>query len=210
MSEKPVGRLSNDERRESILEAATAVFGERGYHGATTDAIASTAGISQAYVVRMFGSKEELFIEAGGRAVARVLDAFHVAIAAFTPETTLEERKRALGAAYAGLVVDRGLLLTLMHFYELGHDPVLGPLAREYYLKVFRVVRDEARVPAADATAFFAHGMLMNVLVAIRMPDLVTSDDAARDLLACTFGGTEGQLLAFCSAQPPLVASRRA
>ncbi len=62
-TETPV-RLTSDQRRESILEAATVVFGERGYHGATTDAIASAAGISQAYVVRMFGSKEELFIAA--------------------------------------------------------------------------------------------------------------------------------------------------
>src|SRR5512143_1414508 len=138
MSDTTTVRLTGDERRASILEAATVVFGERGYHGATTDAIAAAAGISQAYVVRMFGSKEELFIAAGRRAADRVLDGFRAAIATFTPATTLEERKVALAAAYSGFVADRGLLLTLMHFYGLGHDPVLGPLGRESYLHVFR------------------------------------------------------------------------
>ena len=55
-------RLTPTDRREQILEAATVVFGERGYAGGTTDAIARAAGISQAYVVRMFGSKEDLFL----------------------------------------------------------------------------------------------------------------------------------------------------
>jgi TetR/AcrR family transcriptional regulator len=210
MNEKPAGRLTNDERRESILEAATVVFGERGYHGATTDAIASAAGISQAYVVRMFGSKEELFIAAGGRAVARVLDGFRAAIATFTPTTALEERKLALAAAYSDLVVDRGLLLTLMHFYGLGHDPVLGPLGRESYLRVFRVVRDEAGFPAEEATAFFAKGMLINVLVALRISDVAETDDAARDLLTCTMHGKEMELIALSALQPRLAPGRRA
>ena len=202
-------RLTADERRQSILDAATVVFGERGYYGATTDAIAAAAGISQAYVVRMFGSKEELFIAAGGRAAQRVVDSFRAAIDTFTPETTLEERKVALGAAYSNLVVDRGLLLTLMHFLALGHDPVLGPLARDYYLRVFRMVRDEARIPAAEATAFFARGMLINVLVALRLPDVAGADDAAQDLLACSFEGKEDMLIALCGAQPRLGPARR-
>ncbi len=209
MSQISAVRLTGDERRESILEAATVVFGERGYHGATTDAIASAAGISQAYVVRMFGSKEELFIAAGGRAVERLLDGFHAAIATFTPETTLEQRKIALAAVYSNLVADRGLLLTLMHFYGLGHDPVLGPLGRASYLRVFKVVRDEAGIPAKEATQFFAKGMLINVLVALRIPEFVEDDDAARDLLTCTFEGKEDQLIALCSTQPRLGSSRR-
>jgi AcrR family transcriptional regulator len=53
-------RMRSEDRRVLILEAATAVFGEQGYHGATTDAIARAAGVSQPYVVRMFGSKEAL------------------------------------------------------------------------------------------------------------------------------------------------------
>ncbi|MBN9195873.1 MAG: TetR/AcrR family transcriptional regulator, partial [Microbacterium sp.] len=57
-------RLSSDERREQIVRAAIAVFGARGYVGATTDEVAKAAGVSQPYVVRLFGSKESLFLAA--------------------------------------------------------------------------------------------------------------------------------------------------
>ncbi|MBN8883980.1 MAG: helix-turn-helix transcriptional regulator, partial [Salana multivorans] len=47
--------MRGSERRELVLSAAAEVFGERGYVGATTDAVARAAGVSQPYVVRMFG-----------------------------------------------------------------------------------------------------------------------------------------------------------
>ena len=51
MAEKkpaPGQRLPAAERREQMLNAASIVFGERGYTGATTDAVAKAAGVSQA------------------------------------------------------------------------------------------------------------------------------------------------------------------
>lgn len=209
MSDQVPVRLTTDQRRESILEAATVVFGERGYSGATTDAIANAAGISQAYVVRLFGSKEELFVAAGRRAVERIIQAFRQAIATFAPDEPLEEKRRAMGIVYSNLIADRGLLLTLMHFYSLGHDPVFGPLARENYLRAYRVVRDEAGIPAREATEFFARGMLINALMALRMPDIGLDNDDARELLCCTFEGKEDQVIALAHLQPKLGSGRR-
>ena len=54
----------------------------------------------QAYVVRMFGSKEDLFAEVCARAGQRVADAFRAAIAQFAPDATLEEKLRLLGETY--------------------------------------------------------------------------------------------------------------
>src|SRR3954452_23641811 len=59
----PEPRMRAVDRRERILAAAAEVFGRRGYVGATTDQIARAAGISQPYVVRMFGSRKALFRE---------------------------------------------------------------------------------------------------------------------------------------------------
>lgn len=64
-----------------MLEAASLVFGERGYEGTTTDAVARAAGVSQAYIVRMFGSKQALFTEVAQRALARIEEAFRAAAA---------------------------------------------------------------------------------------------------------------------------------
>ena len=55
-------RQTADERREAVLEAANVEFALRGLHGASTDAIARRAGISQPYLFRLFGSKKELFL----------------------------------------------------------------------------------------------------------------------------------------------------
>jgi len=46
------------ERKASILDAALVEFAERGLDGASTEAIAARAGISQPYVFRLFGTKK--------------------------------------------------------------------------------------------------------------------------------------------------------
>src|SRR6187399_1332625 len=101
-------RMSAQDRREQILLAAAAVFGERGYAGGTTDAIAKQAGISQAYVVRMFGSKEKLFSAVGEMASERIIEGFRAAIAEFPESATDQQKQQAMGEAYADLMEDRG------------------------------------------------------------------------------------------------------
>lgn len=53
--------MSEDETRQRILDAATQVFSEQGYRGATTRAIAIRAGINEVTLFRHFGNKESLF-----------------------------------------------------------------------------------------------------------------------------------------------------
>jgi AcrR family transcriptional regulator len=48
--------------REHLLEAAAQVFGERGYHGASLDDIAASAGFTKGAVYSNFKSKEDLFL----------------------------------------------------------------------------------------------------------------------------------------------------
>lgn len=48
------------ERRSAIVRAATQVFAERGYHGASLRTIAERVGVSSASLVQYFGTKEGL------------------------------------------------------------------------------------------------------------------------------------------------------
>ena len=64
-------RMSSEERREQIIDAAMAVFGAKGYVGTTTDDVARAASVTQPYVVRLFGTKENLFLAALRRALER-------------------------------------------------------------------------------------------------------------------------------------------
>ena len=55
-------RLTAEERREAILEAALEVFARRGYNGSSIDEIAQTAGISKALIYEHFPSKRDLHV----------------------------------------------------------------------------------------------------------------------------------------------------
>jgi AcrR family transcriptional regulator len=181
-------RIPAAERREQILAAASTVFGERGYAGTTTDQVAQAAGISQPYVVRMFGGKENLFIEVLGRALDKLTAAFQSAIdqSKATGEGT-EARSNRMGAAYADLIADRGILLSLMQGFIMGHDPVIGQRARSGFLSIYRLLREDAGMEADAVVTFLAHGMLFNTLVAMRMPDEYGQDLQATELIDCTF-----------------------
>jgi AcrR family transcriptional regulator len=171
--------MGSDERRELVLQAATEVFGQRGYAGTTTDAVAAAAGVSQPYVVRIFGTKEKLFLAVLKRALDLLLVSFRAALAADSPETV----GHRIGAAYVDLLSDRGLLLSLMHGFVLGAEPEIGRLARCGFLDVYRFLKVEAGFSPAEAADFLAHGMLMNTLVGMRMTDDYENDADARELL---------------------------
>jgi len=173
-------RMKSEDRRELIVDAALGVFGDFGYIGATTDQVARAAGVSQPYVVRMFGSKERLFLETLDRAVARLRTAFRVAIADTENPMGIQER---VGRAYVDLVSDRGLLLTMMHAFVMGSDPAIGRASRECFLGVYTLLRDEAGFTSAEVHGFLAQGMLINTLVGVRMSDDFETNPIAAELL---------------------------
>src|SRR5215471_11849385 len=80
MATAPSRRRTAAERREEILEAAMTEFATGGLHGASTDAIARAAGISQPYLFRLFGTKKELFLAVLDRGFARTLEAFQLGV----------------------------------------------------------------------------------------------------------------------------------
>ena len=71
---KPTRRtLAKQKTREKVLAAATALFNERGYDGATIRVIAKAAGMSTGAVFTSFADKDELFA-----AVLEAIDPHHV------------------------------------------------------------------------------------------------------------------------------------
>src|SRR6478752_7365676 len=103
-------RKSAEERRDEILEAAMVEFAVRGLHGASTEAIAKRAGISQPYVFRLFGSKKDLFKASAARCLRETLETFQRAAEGKRGKDALE----AMGHAYQELLVDRTRLRAQM------------------------------------------------------------------------------------------------
>lgn len=170
-------RMPAAERRELILAEATAVFAANGYGGTTTDLVAQASGVSQPYVVRMFGTKEKLFLEVLARAERILTEAFRGAIAearridagADGPAAGAHPLIERMGMAYVDLIAERGLHQVLAQAFLLGGDPVIGPAARGCFLRVWRLVRDEAGFDEHETHLFFAKGMLINTLVSLRL-----------------------------------------
>ena len=179
----PIPRMKAEDRRESVLAAATVVFGEYGYVGTTTDRVARAAGVSQPYVVRMFGTKEQLFVEVLERASGRLLATFRRVLAQHPGDSPSEELGRSFGRAYVELLSDRGLLLSLMHGFVSGGDPVIGPLVRRGFLDVYTFLRTEAGFDAERVREFLASGMLLNTIVGLRMGDEFETNETARELM---------------------------
>ena len=54
-------RLSGPERRQTILEAATRLFSDKGFHGVSIDVISREVNVSPAILYRHFDSKQEIY-----------------------------------------------------------------------------------------------------------------------------------------------------
>jgi TetR/AcrR family transcriptional regulator len=182
-------RKTAGERRESILRAAAQVFGRRGYAGATTDQVAKAAGISQPYVVRLFGSKEALFLAVLEDAKRALLTAFRDVVAAERAgDAEQEELVVALGDRYVDLARERGVHLSLLQGFVQGGEPVIGAAAREGYLDIWRFLREEAGLPVDRARDFLGRGMLLSVLLAVDLPVLDGVSAEAHELLEAACG----------------------
>ena len=158
-------RQTAGERREAVLEAARHEFAQHGLHGASTDAIARAAGISQPYLFRLFRTKKELFLATVESCFADTLDTFRQAAEGKQGEDAL----MAMGKAYRGLIEsDRSMLQGQLQSYAASVEDydIRESTARGYG----RLVDYAETVSGADRhtiSRFFATGMLVNVLSAM-------------------------------------------
>ena len=178
----PAPRMRAADRRELILEAATAVFGAKTYVGTTTDEVARAAGVSQPYVVRLFGTKEKLFIAVIERAYARLIEVFRAAMPGDP-----EGRSERMGTAYTGLLAERGMLPVIANSTALGGEPEIGRVARAGFSDIWRFLRDEAGMSAEETRQFMATGMLINAIVGLRLTGDYGNEVSATEVLDACF-----------------------
>jgi AcrR family transcriptional regulator len=171
-------RLTAEERHEQLVTAAVTAFSLGGYAGTTTDQVARLAGVSQPYVIRIFRTKQELFIAAVNRAGDRIEQRFRAAAA-------VDPSLASLGEAYEDLLAERELITLLLHGFTASADPAIGVPVRACFGRLYTVVRELTGVSAEQARDFFAVGMLLTCLGAMRVvgPDPVPPDPWMADLL---------------------------
>jgi AcrR family transcriptional regulator len=161
-------RSTAEERREAVIEAAIAEFGEHGYHAASTTAIARRAGISQPYIYALFPDKETLFLACYRRGCEHIRHAFAEAARGTEPG---DARIGAMGTAYFDLLQGRRELMLQLQAFAAAGDPTLRPTIRECFVDVLRDVRRLLGGDVDEAARFVARGMLLNILTALEVPN---------------------------------------
>jgi AcrR family transcriptional regulator len=159
-----------DERREDVLRAAMKVIGARGLYGTPTTDVAAAAGISQAYLFRLFPTKTELFVAVLERSFQRVHDT--MTDAAANARSTGRPVRDAMAEAYTNLLQDPGVLLIQLQGQAAASEPVIRNELRRGFQMLYEMVEREWDASPAEIQAFFAHGMLCNVIGAMQLGDL--------------------------------------
>lgn len=189
----PTGtRQTAEERREEVLAAAVEEFARAGYHGASTDAIARKAGISQPYLFRLFGSKKDLYVAAVRRCFRRTLETMQAAAEGLRGEEALE----ALGRAYGLLLgTDPTMLQAQLQTYAAAlDDPDVRQAVRDGYGDLYAYAERVSGASPARLARFFATGMLLNVIAAMGLHEEAEPEPWAQRLLTgCRQGDEAGE-----------------
>jgi AcrR family transcriptional regulator len=159
-----------EERREDVLRSAMKVVGERGLYGTPTTEIARAAGISQAYLFRLFPTKVDLFVAVLERSFERVHDT--LLEAARQARRDGADVKRAMGEAYTEMLRDPEVLLTQLQGQAAAGEPAVRDALRRGFARLFAMVEREWGGSPQEIQSFFAHGMLCNVIAAMQIDDL--------------------------------------
>jgi AcrR family transcriptional regulator len=163
----PTARQTAEERREAVLAAASREFARRGLHGASTDAIASDAGISQPYLFRLFGTKKELYLATSERKLEELYQVFERA----SRGKSGAEALHAMGEAYRELIEDRERLQLMLQCFAGADDPDVREGLRRVWRDLVDLVERASGAEPEAVSAFFARGMLLNSLNAMGLFD---------------------------------------
>jgi AcrR family transcriptional regulator len=94
-------RLTAEERRSGILDAALTAFSQKGYHATSLDDIAGEAGVSKALIYEHFASKQELHADLIARNARELTQRVAGALSAVEVESTVERLAAGLEAFFA-------------------------------------------------------------------------------------------------------------
>jgi AcrR family transcriptional regulator len=180
-------RLTAAERGEQLVAAAVTAFARSGYAGTTTDQVARLAGVTQPYVIRIFGTKQALFIATLEHACNRIEQSFRDASAGSGDFATL-------GHAYDRLLDEPDLLSVLLHGFSAAGDPEIGEVVRSRFGRIYDTVKEITGAEPEQLRDFLAHGMLLTVLGSIRVagPKAVPPAPWAAELLGALGMAAQG------------------
>lgn len=160
-------RVRTEAKRDAILEAASQVFLEQGFEGASMAEIAARVGGSKATLYGYFGSKEDLFVEVMHGAALRHFEPIFAALQNDSDDVALALQRfgeRAMAVlcqekaiqARRAIIAESGRSDIGLRFYEGG--PKKGTLELAGYLTL---QMDKGRLRKSDPTVAAHHLMAL-------------------------------------------------
>jgi AcrR family transcriptional regulator len=161
-------RLSAQERRADLLEAAVIEFAESGYHGTRTADIAARAGVSQPYVYALFPDKRALFLACHDWTTERIKEAVEKASADVSDDDEVEQ---ALDRAYQRLFDERPhqVLFQVQAHAAATADPAIREPVRRRFIELVELTERNG-APRELVLRHVARAMLGNVALALDLP----------------------------------------
>ncbi|PPH52548.1 TetR/AcrR family transcriptional regulator [Rathayibacter sp. AY1E2] len=160
----PSSRSTAEAQRERITAAALHVFARTGYAATPITEVAAEAGVSPAYVFRLFPGKLGVFVAAVDRCYEQVASTLAAAGKA-SPSSDPADRLEAMTVAYIDLIADRDLIMLQSQAQSACEVPEIREAVRR---GISAVVRTVTVVSGADGPAvqrFVAYGQLCHLIV---------------------------------------------
>ncbi|WP_280355132.1 TetR/AcrR family transcriptional regulator [Nocardia otitidiscaviarum] len=159
---------TSDIRREAVVDAAITEFARTGYHGTPINTVAANAGISPAYVFKLFPSKVELFVAALDRCyelVEKALADGAARAADADAETILYE----MGGAYAELITDKRLLMVQVHAQSAADIDAIADAVRRGLARVTAYAKRRSGGTDQQVQRFLAYGQLCHLITTLEL-----------------------------------------
>jgi AcrR family transcriptional regulator len=162
-------RLTAEERRGEVIDAAIGAFSEFGYHATGTSEIARRAGVSQPYLYALFPDKRALFLACHERTTDEIRATLQCARDAAPAGEDLEV---VIGRAYERMVATnpRNLLFQMHAYAAAASDDAIRAVVRERFLDL---VDESIRLHGSSletVLGYIAKALFFNVTLALDLP----------------------------------------
>ncbi|GGO00646.1 TetR/AcrR family transcriptional regulator [Nocardia rhizosphaerihabitans] len=167
--------MSAHKRREQALSVALPIFAEKGYVATGTYEIAEKVGISQPYVIRLFGRKRDLFLAVLYYAWDR-LEGSLLHSTDYHARDEHEHSRDLPPTALDAVLSEPAVLHMLLQGFAASSDPVIREAVRDRFGRFYMLARSMVDMKEIEvAHHFLADVMLLTTTAALRLtgPDAV-------------------------------------
>lgn len=174
-------RRTAEERRIDVVQAAMVEFGTYGYHGGSTERIAKAAEISQPYVLRLFGTKLNLFVATLEHVCDTILRTWQRALEGSTAQGW--DALMLLGQSYTQGPDTAVRFRMIMQGAAAASTPEIEEAINTHMDRLWDWVKSATRADDADIQRFWAFGMMQTVAVSMNAQRYMDSSHRARAMI---------------------------